>query len=376
MRASPLLLVLATALVLALPACGGSGGDDAVEETAEAPAAVGQPGAATTFKRTVFARGFDSPVLLTHAPGEPNARYVVEQPGRVIRMVGKRRTVFLDVRRDVTYGGEQGLLGLAFHPSYEKNRLLYVAYTSSDGRNVVERFRSNGRVALTSTRRKLLSVRNPYSNHNGGHVTFGPDGRLYTSIGDGGSGGDPENRAQNMRSLHGKLLALNVAKAGAKWQIAALGLRNPWRFSFDRETGDLYIADVGQNALEEVNFRPRRASGLANYGWSLYEGSRQFKSTPRGPGKLVFPIFEYDHGRGCSVTGGHVYRGSARPAERGRYVFGDYCSGTIWSFRVVGGKATQVRTEPFRVDSVSSFGEDAAGELYAVGHGGTIYRLT
>ncbi len=276
----------------------------------------------------------------------------------------------------MAFGGEQGLLGLAFHPNYARNRLLYIAYTSDDGRNVVERFRSNGRVAVRSTRARLLAVPDPYENHNGGHVAFGPDGLLYTSIGDAGSGDDPEDRAQNMRTRFGKLLTLDTSKRQASWKIAALGLRNPWRFSWDRQTGDLYIADVGQGEREEVHFTPRRSPGLENYGWDIYEGNLRHEDTPRGPGRLRFPVFEYDHDDGCSVTGGFVYRGRARPSERGRYIVGDYCSGTVWSFRVSGGKARDVRVEGFDVDSLSSFGQDLSGELYAVSHNGTIYRVT
>jgi glucose/arabinose dehydrogenase len=334
------------------------------------------PGARWAFGKVVFARGFDAPVLLTYAPGEPKTVYVVEQAGRVIRLRAGRRAVFLDVRRQVTAGGEQGLLGLAFHPSYARNRLFYVAYTSDDGENVVARFRSNGRAAIASTQRTLLSVRDPYGNHNGGNLVFGPDRMLYTSIGDGGAGGDPQDRAQDPRSPFGKLLRLDVSKPQARWQRAAFGLRNPWRFSFDRETGDLYVGDVGQGSAEEVDFTPRRSPGLENYGWNRYEGSQRFASGDPGPGKLVFPIFEYGHDRGCSITGGYVYRGSARPSERGRYVVGDYCSGTIWSFRVVAGAAAELRTEPFEVANLSSFGENAAAELFAVSHDGVIYRLS
>ena len=333
-------------------------------------------GASEAFGKVAYARGFDAPVLLTYAPGEPGTVYVVEQSGRVIRLRSGRRTVFLDVRRQIISGGEQGLLGLAFHPNFAKNRLLYVAYTSKGGANTVARYRSSSGKAVPSSRKILLAVPDPYGNHNGGHLAFGPDGLLYTSIGDGGSGGDPENRSQNMSSKFGKLLALDVSKPVAKWTIAALGLRNPWRFSFDRATGDLYIADVGQGSVEEVSFTPRPSPGLENYGWNRYEGSQRYDGGNPGPGKLVFPVFEYGHNRGCSVTGGYVYRGSARPAERGRYVFGDYCSGTIWSFRIVAGAARDVRTEPFRVDSLSSFGESSAGELFAVSLDGTIFRLT
>jgi glucose/arabinose dehydrogenase len=333
-------------------------------------------GAEGVFRKAVYARGFDAPVLLTYAPGEPKTVYVVEQPGRVLRIRNGRRSVFLDLRDGVEYGGEQGLLGLAFDPGYTRNRRFYVAYTSDSGRNTVARYRSNGTAAVTSSRTILLDVPDPYGNHNGGNLVFGPDGLLYTSIGDGGSGGDPEDRAQNMRSQFGKLLTFDPKRPAAGWSIAALGLRNPWRFAFDRATGDLYIADVGQGSIEEVNFVPRSSPGLENYGWNLYEGSHRFEEGSPSTGRLVFPVAEYDHERGCSVTGGFVYRGSTRRSERGRYVYGDYCSGIVWSFRISAGKATGLRTEPFRVDSLSSFGEDASGELYAVSHDGVVYRIS
>jgi glucose/arabinose dehydrogenase len=332
--------------------------------------------AESAFRRAVFARGFDSPVLITYAPGEPRPYYVVEQSGKIIRVESGRRTVFLDVTNGIDFGGERGLLGLAFHPSYRSNRFFYVAYTALGGRNVVARYRSNGRTAIRSSRKILLSVQDPYGNHNGGHVVFGPDRMLYTTIGDGGSGGDPEDRSQDPASPFGKLLRLDVSKSGAEWENAALGLRNAWRFSFDRATGDLYIGDVGQNAVEEIDFTPRGSSGLANYGWDLYEGSQRFEDGDAGPGRLVFPIFEYGHDEGCTVVGGFVYRGRSRPADRGRYVLGDYCSGKIWSFRVSSGEARDVRTERFRVEGLTSFGEGPSGELYAVAQSGTIYRIT
>jgi glucose/arabinose dehydrogenase len=199
---------------------------------------------------------------------------------------------------------------------------------------------------------------------------------LYTTIGDGGSGGDPENRSQDMSSPFGKLLRLDVARSGADWQVAGLGLRNAWRFSFDRATGDLYIGDVGQNAVEEIHFTPRQSTGLVNYGWDLYEGSQRFEQRDAGPGRLVFPIFEYGHDEGCTVVGGFVYRGRARPADRGRYILGDYCSGKIWSFRVSAGEAQNVRTERFRIEGLTSFGEGPTGELFAVAQSGTIYRIS
>ena len=324
------------------------------------------------------ASGFESPVLLTAAPGETNRLYVVGQNGLIYVLDhGKRRAKpFLDVRSLVTAGGEQGLLGLAFHPKYARNRLFYVAYTSADGYNTVARFRSNGTSAIPSSRTTLLSVKDPYANHNGGNLAFGPDGKLYTSIGDGGSGGDPEDRAQNMSSRFGKLLRLDVSRPGAQWAIAGLGLRNPWRFSFDRATGDLWIGDVGQNSVEEVDVVPRGTTGLLNFGWNVYEGSKSYEDKPLGPGKLVQPVFEYSHDNGgCSITGGFVYRGRLIPPVSGRYFFGDYCSGVIWSLALVNGKADDVRVEGFRVPGLTSFGQGPAGELYLVSADGQIYRL-
>ncbi len=204
-------------------------------------------------------------------------------------------------------------------------------------------------------------------------LAFAPNGRLFFTMGDGGAGGDPENRSQNRRSLFGKLLSINVATKGLK--VEALGLRNAWRFSFDRANGDLYLGDVGQNATEEISYLRAGSAGLPNFGWDVYEGRAKFEDKPLGPGKLVQPIATYSHDDGCSVTGGYVYRGS-RAALRGRYIYGDYCSGNVWSLKVVNGRATGLRRERFEIESVTSFGEDAAGELYAVSHGGTVYRLT
>ena len=332
--------------------------------------------AAKSFRRVVIGQGYDNPVLVTHAPGEPKTLYVVEQTGRILKVVGRHRTVFLDIKSAVDFGGERGLLGLAFSPRYVRDHVFYVAYTTGSD-NVVARYRSSRGKAVPSSGKTIFSAQDPYSNHNGGNLVFGPDGALYTSIGDGGSGGDPENRAQNMASQFGKLLRLDPAKSRPSWTIAALGLRNPWRFSFDRATGDLYTGDVGQNETEEIDVTPRRNSGLENYGWNVYEGRGRYGDNSLGPGKLVFPVFEYHHtGGNCTVVGGFVYRGKARPGVRGRYVFGDYCSGVVWSLRMSGGKATSVRREPFRIGGLTSFGEDAAGELYATAQSGTIYRLT
>jgi glucose/arabinose dehydrogenase len=326
-----------------------------------------------TFKPRPLASGFSQPVFVTAVKGEAGRLYVLEQDGTIqVLQNGRRRsTPLLDIRRLVTAQGEQGLLGLAFHPSYPKVRKLYVQYTANDGSTKLVEYRTNGTRA--SSPRQLFSSRDPYGNHNGGMLAFGPDGRLYFTMGDGGAGGDPEDRSQSMRSLFGKLLSINVATKGIK--IEALGLRNAWRFSFDRANGDLYIGDVGQGELEEIDYVPAASPGLENYGWDVYEGRSRFEDKALGPGKLVQPVAQYSHDNGCSVTGGYVYRGS-NASLRGRYIYGDYCSGIIWSFKIAEGKATGLRRERFKVESVSSFGQDVAGELYAVSHGGTIYRLT
>ena len=325
------------------------------------------------FRPRAVASGFSQPVYVTGAKGEPGRLYVVEQGG-VIRVVdrGKRRAApFLDISSLVTAGGEQGLLGLAFHPSYPKVRKLYVQYTARDGSTKVVEYRTNGTRA--SSPRLLFSSRDPYGNHNGGMLAFAPNGRLHFTMGDGGAGGDPENRAQNPRSLFGKLLSLNVATKGLR--IEAIGLRNAWRFSFDRANGDLYIGDVGQGSVEEIDYLAANSPGVENYGWDVYEGRSKFEDKAAGPGKLVFPVAQYSHDHGCSITGGYVYRGS-NASLRGRYIYGDYCSGLVWSFKISSGKATAERQEAFKISNLTSFGEDIAGELYAVSQGGTIYRLT
>jgi glucose/arabinose dehydrogenase len=339
--------------------------------TACVAGAAPERGERAAFKPRVVASGFEQPVFVTGAKGEAGRLYVVEQVGRIQALQrGARRTV-LDIRGSVRAGGEQGLLGFAFHPSYPKVGKAYVQYTARDGSTQLMEYRmSRGR--LVSPRR-LFSSADPYGNHNGGMLAFGRDGRLYFTMGDGGAGGDPENRSQNPRSLFGKLLSINVATKGLR--IEALGLRNAWRFSFDRANGDLYIGDVGQGEIEEINWIPARSAGRENYGWDVYEGRAVFERKALGPGKLVQPVAQYPHSQGCSVTGGYVYRGS-KASLRGRYVYGDYCSGNVWSFKLSRGKATGLRREAFRVENVTSFGEDVAGELYAVSHGGTIYRLT
>jgi glucose/arabinose dehydrogenase len=325
--------------------------------------------------------GLQEPTFVGAPRNEPGKLYVVEKPGRILVVQnGRVRTKpFLDIRSLVgSNDSEQGLLSVAFHPSYATNHRFFVDYTDRNGNTRVVEYRSNGTAALPGSARQLLFVHQPYANHNGGQLQVGPDGKLYVGMGDGGSGGDPGNRAHNLSSRLGKLLRLNVDRAGARWEIAGYGLRNPWRFSWDRATGNLYIGDVGQNDWEEVDVRtPAQQRFLSNYGWRVWEGRSRYtlgqSVNPRG--RLVFPILVYSHSVGCSITGGYVYRGKAVPAARGRYFYGDYCQGTIWSLRVVNGKLRGVRREPFKVLNLSSFGEDAAGELYTVGLGGELYKL-
>jgi len=324
----------------------------------------------------VVARGLSSPVDLVQAPGEPGRLYVVEQPGRirVIEQGRVRPAAFLDIRSLVAYGGEQGLLGLAFSPGYARDRTFYVNYTArGDGSTRIVRYRAAGNRALPESAQELLRVAQPYANHNGGNLEFGPDGKLWVGLGDGGSGGDPENRAQNPDTLLGKLFRLDVRQAKPEPELVAIGLRNPWRYSFDRATGDLWIGDVGQSEIEEIDRLPRATTGLVNFGWSVFEGRSRFSDRSLGPGRLIQPVAQYTHAAGCSVTGGFVYRGSAVPRLAGRYVFGDYCSGTIWSIPARGGG---LRREPVRVAQLTSFGESLTGEtLYAVSGTGTIYRF-
>ena len=239
-------------------------------------------------------------------------------------------------------------------------------------------YRSDGTRAIPSTARPVFYAKQPYPNHNGGQLQFGPDGLLYISLGDGGSEDDPNGYGQSLGTRLAKLWKIDVNDRNAQPVLVAYGLRNPWRFSFDRTTGDLWIGDVGQDRFEEIDYVPRATLGtLRNFGWSVYEGRSVFdrsrKLTTRGT--LTWPVEVYPHSQGCSVTGGFVYRGSARPDLVGRYVYGDYCSGTIWSLKLVKGKATGLHKEPFTIAGLSSFGEDARGGLYAVSLKGVLYKL-
>jgi glucose/arabinose dehydrogenase len=326
----------------------------------------------------LLAQGLRPLTAIASTPAEPARLYVVEQSGRIVYFVnGRLRGTFIDLRGRITSGGEQGLLSIAFAPNYKRNHRFYVDYTDTRGNTRVVEFRSRRGAGIPSTARQLLYVRQPYANHNGGELQFDHRGRLYVGMGDGGSAGDPQNRAQSPNERLGKLLRTNPLAKPVRWQVAALGLRNPWRFSFDRAEGDLYIADVGQGNWEEIDYRPAgEISTLANYGWRAFEGLTRFSNTPLGPGQLVAPVFVYNHHEAnCSVTGGYVYRGRAVTAAVGRYFFGDYCSGIVWSLTIANGRAADVRRESFRVPSLTSFGEDVSGELYLATGTGKIYKL-
>jgi glucose/arabinose dehydrogenase len=322
---------------------------------------------------------FEAPVYATSAPGQPATLYVVEQAGRILVLQNGRirPTPFLDIRSQVRSGGEQGLLSVAFAPDYAKSRRFYVDYTDGNGDTRVVGYRANGARALPSTAAQLLYVKDFAPNHNGGQLQFGPDGRLYWGNGDGGGGGDPQGNGQSLARPFAKIMRLNIDAPSPRWQLVAYGLRNPWRFSFDRATGDLYIGDVGQNAWEEIDYL-RKGAGLANFGWNRLEGrhlyNRSTRLLPRGT--YHRPIVEYSHAQGCSVTGGYVYRGSGVPAARGRYFYGDYCTGIIWSLRIANGKAVDNRRESTRIGSLSSFGQAANSALYAVSLDGGLYRLS
>ena len=324
--------------------------------------------------RLVRIASVTSPVHATAPRSEPGRIYVVEQAGR-IRIIQKGRVLskpFLDIRPLVSSGGERGLLSVAFHPDYAQNRLFYVNYTNVDGDTRVVEYRARAG-ASPARQRELLAVNQPAPNHNGGQLAFGRDGFLYVGMGDGGGPGEV---AQDLSSRLGKILRLDVDRPGAEWDMVSYGLRNPWRFSFDRLTGNLYIGDVGGSEWEEIDFTTTPVTGLENYGWDALEGNHPHgDERPNQTGSLVGPIYEYGHDIGCSVTGGFVYRGQKIPAAKGRYFFGDYCGGFVWSFVVENGRATAVRKHSLNVPQLSSFGETATGELLLVSQAGPVYRL-
>jgi len=349
------------------------------------PAPVVQQGPAIGLA-PIVTTGLRNPLYLTQAGDGSGRLFVVEQPGRIriIQDGTLLETPFLDISTRVRAGGEQGLLGLAFHPSYRKNGRYVVNYNRwSDGATVLAEYQVSENRNLSGTEEKLLLVvPQPFANHNGGMVEFGPDGFLYIARGDGGSRGDPGNRGQNRQELLGKILRIDVdrgdpytippdnpfASGGGRPEIFAYGLRNPWRFSFDRKTGELWAADVGQDDWEEID-HVRRGG---NYGWRIMEGNHCFHPrTGCMMDGLVPPVAEYaNRPPRCSITGGYVYRGTAIPDLQGIYVFGDYCSGEILG--LIDGAIRPLLSTGLKI---SSFGQDQQGEAYVIGHEGTVHRI-
>jgi glucose/arabinose dehydrogenase len=346
---------------------------------------------ASSYAWSLAIDGFDRPLDLQ--PTADGRLFVVEQAGRIWEVNDGQRLdpPFLDIRRQVgSEGNEQGLLGLAFHPHFAENGRLYVNYTDLDGDTIVARFSTSpesGR-ADPDSEAVLLKIDQPYANHNGGGLAFGPDGYLYIGTGDGGSGGDPLGNGQSLNTLLGKLLRLDVegaepygipsdnpfAGSGEVYpEIWAFGLRNPWRFTFDPASGDLYIGDVGQGSWEEINFQPSVSSGGENYGWSVREGLHPYGGDLVAG--MVDPIAEYGHDQGCSVTGGVVVRDPALPEWNGVYLYGDYCSGRVWGL-LPGEAATWQNQLLFDTDfNITAFGQDASGAVYLLDQRGGVYRL-
>ena len=346
--------------------------------------------------------GLTAPLAIVNAHDGSNRLFVAEQGGQV-RIVGDGRlepAPFIDVSREITSGGERGLLGLAFPPGFPGDPRVFVDYTDSNGDTQVSSFRVSGDDANRvdpASEMHVLSQKQPFANHNGGALAFGPDGDLYISLGDGGSGGDPQGNGQKLTTLLAKILRIDVSQSstdrpyrippdnpfaagaeGAKPEIWLTGLRNPWRMSFDRATGDLWIGDVGQNASEEIDVQRAGVPGGTNFGWNRMEGSHCYQpSSGCEDPALTLPVTDYGHDQGCTVIGGDVYRGIGQPALAGGYVFADYCSGRVWAID----PATNAYRGPTLVaetqHSFAAFGEDEAGELYAVDiGGGTLLRVT
>ncbi|MGZ8432516.1 MAG: PQQ-dependent sugar dehydrogenase [Candidatus Deferrimicrobiaceae bacterium] len=376
---------IAVLAFLAIAGCAGS------SSTVPPPAPAPAPATWPQVSLSRVAGGFVLPVHVTHAGDGSGRIFVVEQAGR-IRILDNGvvlPTSFLDLASmnppRLIAGGEQGLLSVAFPPGFAAKRYFYVNYTRApDGASVVALYRvsaGDANSADPATEEIVLIIPQPFPNHNGGQLAFGPDGYLYIGMGDGGSGGDPLNNGQTPGTFLGKLLRIDVESgvqpykvppdnpfllsAGFLPEIWSLGLRNPWRFSFDRLTGDLYIADVGQGAFEEIDVQPAGSTGGQNYGWNIMEGDSCFPPGTVGCGStgLALPAFVYDHSLGCSVTGGHVYRGSALPSLQGVYLFGDFCSGRIWGIRKNGAAWDNALLADTEL-TITTFGDDEAGNVY------------
>ena len=374
----------------------------------------------------LIADGYKKPVFITSYPNNAKLLYIVEQAGliKIINDGKKLSRPFFDINKRVVNpnrpGDERGLLGFAFHPNHTNNGKFYINYMDNDGNTIVSEFSTNSELrANHKSERIILKLTQPYGNHNGGDIQFGPDGYLYISIGDGGKAGDPLNAGQDLSSLFGKIIRIDIeqkpygipksnpffGQKDKREEIWAWGLRNVWRFSFDKQTGDKYLADVGQNKWEEVNFEPASSKGGLNYGWRIMEANHCYDPKENCPTEgLIKPIIEYPNDanhpafafriieelsfsetdvEGCSVTGGYVYRGQKIKSMQGQYIFGDYCSGNIWTLKVVNGKAINFknRTEEINIGGgefttyISSFGQDSDGEIYIIDYNGGIYKL-
>jgi glucose/arabinose dehydrogenase len=373
--------VLRTFLSAALAALAVAGcGQDALGEP-ERPRPATEQGGAHNFDVERIATGLNRPVWVGAAPGDPGALWVLEQPGRVVRLVGAERITVLDLSAEVRTGAEQGLLGIAFHPDFATDRRLYLHWSDRNGDTRVAEFRAAGDLRTIEPRplRELLSLDQPEENHNGGQLAFGPDGRLYLGLGDGGGAFDPRRTAQDRENLLGKLIAADVRHAKPEWAVVLSGLRNPWRFWFDPALGEVWIGDVGQDAVEEVDRVPLEFDEPPkNLGWSAYEGIDRIEGHDLDrTGELVWPVAQYRHddAGGCSITGGVVYGGARLPGLVRRYVYGDFCTGALWSLRgTPSGGADDVRREQATIAQLTHIGTDADGELVFASGAGDVYR--
>lgn len=363
------------------------------EPVVQSAASLPAPGSAVW---GVYVEGLNRPIGIANAGDGSNRLFVIEQRGR-IRIIQDGAVLdapFLDIRDRIGLNSsEQGLLGLAFHPRFEDNGYFFVNYTDLNGDTVIARFSAvpgDSNQADPGSELRLLFISQPYPNHNGGSVVFGPDGFLYLGLGDGGSANDPQGNGQATDTWLGKILRIDVdagnpyaipadnpfSAGGGLSEIWAYGLRNPWRFSFDRQTGDLFVADVGQNQWEEINYLAAGSPGGANFGWNYREGAHEFRGNPPPGLELIDPVAEYSHNQGCSVTGGLVYRGSGLPGWRGVYLYGDYCSGLVWGLLRLADGSWQNSLLYETGAQITSFGEDEAGEMYLSDHSGRILRLS
>jgi glucose/arabinose dehydrogenase len=359
---------------LALAGCGDELAD------IEPPAPASEQGRAHNFDVDRVATGFNRPLWVGAAPGDPGALWVLEQPGRVWRIADKKLTMLLDMSDQVLAGAEQGLLGIAFQPDFATTGRLYLHWSDRRGDTRVAEFHARRDHTIEPRPiRQLLMVDQPEENHNGGQLAFGPDDRLYLGLGDGGGAYDPSATAQDPKNLLGKLIAADVEPSMPRWEVVLTGLRNPWRFWFDPALGEIWIGDVGQDEQEEIDRVPLELDEPPkNLGWSAFEGTHRIGGHDLDrSGDLVWPVVTYDHGEhgGCSVTGGVVYGGGRLPTLARRYIYGDFCAGTLWSLRPAPrGRAEDVRRERANVPQLSHIGTDSDGELVFASSAGVIYR--